>query len=100
MNVTKVPEDAPSQRAASEILDRKTLDRLIEHGNDREKQRLRRLDCKHANSWITSLPSATEVATPSWTRKSIPQLLHALSTIILSRVPFASNLWMCWAIML
>ena len=60
MNVTKVPEGAPSQRAGSEILDRKTLDRLIDQGNDREKQRLRRLDCKHANSWITSLPSATD----------------------------------------
>ena len=60
VNVTKVPEDAPSQRAGSEILDKKTLDRLIEQGNDREKQRLRRLDCKHANSWITSLPSATD----------------------------------------
>ena len=60
MNVTKVPEGAPSQRAASETLDKKTLDRLIDQGNDREKQRLRRLDCKHANSWITSLPSATD----------------------------------------
>ena len=39
MNVTKVPEGAPSQRAASETLDKKTLDRLIEQGNDREKQR-------------------------------------------------------------
>lgn len=38
------------------------------------------------------------VATPSWTLKSIPRQSHAflvsLSTIILSRVLFASNLWM------
>jgi len=40
-------------------VDRKTLDRLMEKANTREKQRLRRLDCKHPNAW-TALPSATD----------------------------------------
>ena len=74
------------------------LSTLIDQGNDREKQRLRRLDCKHANSWITSIPSATDSRDTIMDPKSIPQQLHALlaflSTIILSRVLFASNLWM------
>jgi hypothetical protein len=51
---------APNQRAASALVDRVTLDRLIEKGSIRDKQRLRRLDCEHANSWITALPSATD----------------------------------------
>src|SRR5690242_21076083 len=62
--------------------------------------------------WIASTPTPGSphsllprmVAIPSWTRKSILRQLHAflvsLSTIILSRVLFASNLWMYWAIML
>jgi hypothetical protein len=32
----------------------------MEQANTREKQRLRRLDCKHANAWTTALPSATD----------------------------------------
>ena len=51
---------APPQRPSSEDVDRATLDRLIEHGTPRDKQRLRRLDCKHANSWLTALPSITD----------------------------------------
>lgn len=51
---------ASNQRAASALVDRATLDRLIEKGSPRDKQRLRRLDCEHANSWITAVPSATD----------------------------------------
>jgi hypothetical protein len=57
------PEPAPlhfSQRLASEEVDRGILTRLITDGSDRDKQRLRRLDCEHANSWITALPSVTD----------------------------------------
>lgn len=32
----------------------------MEKGSDRDKQRLRRLDCEHANAWVTALPSATD----------------------------------------
>jgi len=55
-----VPDHAPGQRWASEDVDRATLDRLVAEGSARDKQRLRRLDCLHANSWITALPSATD----------------------------------------
>ena len=55
-----VPGHAPGQRWASEDVDRATLDRLVAEGSARDKQRLRRLDCLHANSWITALPSATD----------------------------------------
>ena len=55
-----VPDYASDQKRASEAVDRATLTRLIEKGSDRDKQRLRRLDCEHANSWITALPSATD----------------------------------------
>ena len=60
--IDDVPDSlfASHQRAASALVDRVTLDRLIEKGSARDKQRLRRLDCEHANSWITALPSATD----------------------------------------
>lgn len=60
VNADAVPDEAPSQRPASEQVDRTTLDRLITKGTQRDKQRLKRLDCEHANSWITALPSATD----------------------------------------
>ena len=58
--IDNVPDYASDQKRASEAVDRATLTRLIEKGSDRDKQRLRRLDCEHANSWITALPSATD----------------------------------------
>ena len=48
------------QRAASELVDRRTLNSLLENAQPRDKQRLRRLDHKHANAWITALPSNTD----------------------------------------
>jgi hypothetical protein len=60
LNPDSVPDGSPSQRPASAEVDRVTLDRLISKGSDRDKQRLKRLDCEHANSWITALPSATD----------------------------------------
>ena len=58
--VGDVPEWYSNQKSASEALDRAALTRLIEKGSDRDKQRLRRLDCEHANAWVTALPSATD----------------------------------------
>jgi len=55
-----VAPSALNQRLASEEVDRSTLARLVAEGSDRDKQRLNRLDCEHANSWITALPSATD----------------------------------------
>ena len=60
LNSNSIPDDASCQRSGSERIDRATLDRLIAHGSERDKQRIRRLDCKHANSWITALPCTTD----------------------------------------
>jgi hypothetical protein len=60
LNDDAVPDSPLPQRPASAVVDRATLDRLIEKGSARDKQRLKRLDCEHANSWITALPSATD----------------------------------------
>ena len=53
-------DHASGQRWASEAVDRATLASLVSNGSDRDRQRLSRLDCIHANSWITALPSATD----------------------------------------
>ena len=55
-----VPSFAPNQRSASEDVDRSILKRLAETGNDRDRQRLSRLDREHANSWITAQPSSMD----------------------------------------
>jgi hypothetical protein len=60
LNVDDVPVGALHQRPASALVDRATLDRLIAKGSPRDQQRLKRLNCEHANSWITALPSATD----------------------------------------
>src|SRR6476659_1159138 len=36
------------------------MDRLIAKANERDKQRLKRLDCEHANAWITAQPSTLD----------------------------------------
>ena len=41
-------------------IDKTTMARLAENALPREQQRLRRLDCEHANSWITAMPSAKD----------------------------------------
>jgi len=51
---------APNQSAASAELDKTTMDRLIAKANERDKQRLKRLDCEHANAWITAQPSTLD----------------------------------------
>src|SRR6185437_15136963 len=60
LNVDSVPENAPHQRPASAEVDRAILDLLTAKGSPRDQQRLKRLNCEHANSWITALPSATD----------------------------------------
>src|SRR3569832_1415384 len=55
-----MPDRAPNQSTASAELDKTTMDRLIENANERDKQRLKRLDCEHANSWITAQPSTLD----------------------------------------
>jgi len=55
-----VSESSPGQRLASDEIDRATMARLAAEGSARDQQRLRRLDCIHANSWITALPSTTD----------------------------------------
>ena len=55
-----MPELAPNQSAASAELDKTTMHRLIDKANDRDKQRLKRLDCEHANAWITAQPSTLD----------------------------------------
>ena len=52
-----MPDRAPNQSTASAELDKTTMNRLIEKANERDKQRLKRLDCEHANAWITAQPS-------------------------------------------
>jgi hypothetical protein len=49
-----------SQRSASALVDRATLDGLISRAGRRDAQRLRRLDDDHANAWSSALPSSTK----------------------------------------
>ena len=56
-----IPEPAvASQQRGSNDLDASILDRLKRKADARNRQRLQRLDRKHANSWVTALPSATD----------------------------------------
>jgi hypothetical protein len=56
-----VPESAVGlQSLGSTQVDAAILDKLTQNADARNKQRLRRLDCKHANAWVTALPSVTD----------------------------------------
>ena len=55
-----MPDRAPNQSTASAELDKTTMNRLIEKANERDKQRLKRLDCEPANAWITAQPSTLD----------------------------------------
>ena len=48
------------QSVFSADVDRKTLDRLIEESNERDAQRLRRVDMPHANVWTSARPSVLD----------------------------------------
>jgi len=49
-----------SQSQASEDTDKAALELMITQSNERDAQRLRRLDSAHANAWITALPSTVD----------------------------------------
>ena len=49
------------QSVASESTDVKTWDSLISRASPRDAQRLRRLDIKHANSWVNSWWTSTQM---------------------------------------
>jgi len=82
-----IPPDIPnpdaarySQHLASCELDKVTMDRLkAAAATQRERQRLKRLDAKHANSWITAFPSALDgrdtIMEPKVFRVAVARLL-------------------------
>jgi hypothetical protein len=74
-----IPDEAPKQRGGSVELDNVTMSRLAEAAAPREKQRLRRLNCEHANSWITAMPSDTDgkdtILPPNIFRTAVSRLL-------------------------
>ena len=51
-----LPVNQPQSAASAEI-DRSTLESLISRANQRDVQRLRRLDVDHANAWISAMPT-------------------------------------------
>ena len=55
-----MPELYKSQRSASAFIDDAIMERLIAHSSCRDAQRLRRLNSRHANAWITALPSSLD----------------------------------------
>jgi hypothetical protein len=91
-----VPESITRQRGASEEIDKKTMEKLVSKASIREKQRLKRLDCKHANAWITALPECTDrkdtIMDPPIYRTSVFRLLGLTQRI--SLVLAASKSWM------
>jgi hypothetical protein len=97
LNSNSIPDDASCQRSGSERIDRATLDRLIAHGSERDKQRIRRLDCKHANSWITALPCTTDGKDTIMPSKifttAVARLLGLPFTLILPNALFVSKPW-------
>lgn len=58
--VPNLTDAAPSQRVASESVDQAIMSKLLDKADKREKQRLSRLKCEHANAWVTALPSETD----------------------------------------
>ena len=53
--------EAPqSQKDSSAKIDHSIMDGLISRSDKRGAQRLRRLDCLHANSWLSALPSSSD----------------------------------------
>jgi len=53
--------DGPqSQKDSSAKIDHSIMDGLISRSDKRGAQRLRRLDCLHANSWLSALPSSSD----------------------------------------
>ena len=57
--LTEDDEHIP-QSVFSATVDRKTLERLIDEGKQRDAQRLRRLDMPHANVWTSARPSVQD----------------------------------------
>jgi hypothetical protein len=55
--IPDMPSSATSQSQASEAIDTAIMGRLMDHADRRDKQRLSRLNCEHANAWVTALPS-------------------------------------------
>lgn len=55
-----MPEDAVTQREGSQAVDCVIMEKLLKKADKREKQRLSRLTCEHANAWVTALPSETD----------------------------------------
>lgn len=53
-------DDYVPQSVFSADVDRKTLERLIVESNERDAQRLRRVDMPHANVWISARPSVLD----------------------------------------
>lgn len=51
------PTDYISQCGASAEIDKQVIAEIIARSSPRDQKRIRRLDCKHANAWITALPS-------------------------------------------
>ena len=52
-------EYVPQSEFSADV-DRKTLERLIDEGKERDAQRLRRLDMPHANVWTSARPSVQD----------------------------------------
>jgi hypothetical protein len=92
-----MPDRAPNQSTASAELDKTTMNRLIEKANERDKQRLKRLDCEHANAWITAQPSTLDGKDTILPKIFLTAVFSAsLFTLILFLVHFACKPWMRW----
>ena len=67
------------QTAASTEIDKASLSLLLPQCSPRDAQRLKRLDCPHANAWITALPSTEDskdtILAPRTFRTAVSRLL-------------------------
>jgi hypothetical protein len=81
--VPNMTSSASSQSESSRAIDKSIMSRLLESADRRNKQRLNRLACEHANAWVTALPSEIDgketVLPPSIYYRCMPPSRPSLS---------------------